>query len=449
MTDTHAARATAPYAPTAGPDDEAALARATVRRVTGRLMPFLFLLYVFNYLDRTNVSIAALQMNRDLRFSAGAFGLGAGIFFVGYALCEVPSNLLLARIGPRWWIARIMITWGVIASAMMLVRTPVQFYALRFLLGVAEAGFFPGIIYYLSQWFPAAERGRAGARFMIAIPLASALGGAVGGTLLGLDGRLGIAGWQWLFLAEGIPSVLLGFVVLRYLTARPADARWLTAAQRDWLVARLERDHDASAAPHGVPPLRTLLDPVVWLLGLPYLCIIAAGYGYQFWGPTIVRDTLHTSDTRTSLVIAAIAVVTALAMLAIGASSDRSGERHLHAAAAGVVVAAGYAGAALLPTPLGRILALALVGIGASAFLVPFWCLTPMLFRGSAMAAAIALVNSIGNVGGFFGPNVIGVAKTLTGGTTGAFLVLGGIGLTASALCLVLRRVPAFRGGGA
>jgi ACS family tartrate transporter-like MFS transporter len=431
-----------------GPDD-AALARATVRRVTRRLMPFLFLLFVFNYLDRTNVSIAALQMNRDLRFSAGAFGLGAGIFFVGYALCEVPSNLLLARVGPRWWIARIMITWGVLASAMMFVRTPMQFYVLRFLLGIAEAGFFPGIIYYLSQWFPAAERGRAGARFMIAIPLAGVLGGAVGGTLLGLDGRLGLTGWQWLFLAEGIPSILLGVVVLRYLTDRPADARWLPAAQRDWLVARLARDHDTSSAPHGVPPLRTLVDPVVWLLGLLYLCAITANYGYAFWAPTIVRDTLHTSDMQTSLVVAAIACVTVLAMLAIGASSDRSGERHRHAAAAGVMIAVGYAGAALLPTPLGRILALALVGIGAGAFLVPFWCLPPMLFRGSAMAAAIALVNSVGNLGGFFGPNVIGVAKTLTGGTAGAFLVLGAIGLTASGLSLVLRRVPAFRGGGA
>lgn len=205
-------------AATAVARDDTPLARATIRRVSLRLLPFLFVLYVFNFLDRTNVAIAALQMNRDLRFSAAAFGFGSGIFFLGYALFEVPSNLLLARVGPRWWIARIMVTWGVLALAMALVRTPLHFYVLRFLLGVAEAGFFPGVVYYLSQWFPSNVRGRASARFMVAIPLSGVLGGAIGGTLLGLDGRLGLAGWQWLFVAEGIPSVLLGVLVLVLLT---------------------------------------------------------------------------------------------------------------------------------------------------------------------------------------------------------------------------------------
>ncbi len=231
--------------------DDTALARATMRRVSLRLLPFLFVLFIFNYVDRTNVAVAALQMNRDLGLSATAYGFGFGIFFVGYILFEVPSNVILARVGARPWIARIVISWGLVASSMTLVRTPFQFYVLRVLLGVAEAGFFPGIIYYLSQWFPARERASAISRFMIAIPLAAAFGNPLGGWLLGFNGRLGLRGWQWIFLVEGVPSVLLGIAVLKILTDRIEDARWLSREQRDWLTARLERDHDGVAAPHG------------------------------------------------------------------------------------------------------------------------------------------------------------------------------------------------------
>jgi MFS family permease len=237
-------------------DDESQIARTTIRQVSIRLLPFLFVLYVFNYLDRSNVAIAALQMNRDLGFSAAAYGLGAGIFFGGYVLFEVPSNLVLARVGARWWIARIMLTWGLIASAMMFVRTPAHFYVLRFLLGAAEAGFFPGVIYYLSQWYPAQHRARAISRFMIAIPLSSVLGGPLGGWLLGLDGRLGLQGWQWLFLIEGIPPVLLSVAVLAFLTDRIDDARWLSAEQRAWLAGSINGDRDESSVPHGLPSLR-------------------------------------------------------------------------------------------------------------------------------------------------------------------------------------------------
>ena len=425
--------------------DDSALARATIRRVSVRLLPFLFVLYVFNYLDRTNVSIAALQMNRDLQFSAAAFGLGSGIFFIGYALFEVPSNLLLARVGARWWIARIMLTWGVIAVAMMFVRTPTQFYALRFLLGVAEAGFFPGIVYYLSHWFPSEARGRASARFMVAIPLSGVLGGAIGGSLLGLDGRLGLAGWQWLFLVEGLPSVLLGFAVLALMPERPADARWLTAEQRGWLQSRLAREDDASAAPHGVPPLRTLVDPMVWIVSLPYLCFNTAAYGYQFWGPTIIRDALRTGDLATSLLSGLIALVAAAVMLFNAAHSDRSGERFVHAARGSALIAFGFVATALVPWPVAKVLAIAVVPVGAMVFLAPYWCLPPMLFRGAAMAAAIALVNSIGNIGGFLGPIVIGMSRTLTGGSTGAFLVLAALGAASGVTLLALRRHPAFR----
>ena len=312
---------------------DAALERDTMRLVGRRLLPFVFVLYVFNFLDRSNVGLAALQMNRDLRFSAGAFGFGAGVFFVGYALFEVPSNLLLVQVGARRWIARIMITWGILASALMFVRTPQQFYVLRFLLGIAEAGFFPAIIYYLAQWFPASMRARSSARFMIAIPLSGLLGGPLGGWLLGFESRMGLHGWQWLFLIEGIPSVLLGLITLRYLTERPDQATWLSAAQRGWLADRLARDRRASPAEHGLPPLRALAHPLVWLAALPEFLVTTAGYAYLFWAPLIVRDTLHLSTAQIGWFGGAVAVISAGAMLLVGASSDRTGDRTLHAAA--------------------------------------------------------------------------------------------------------------------
>jgi ACS family tartrate transporter-like MFS transporter len=423
--------------------DDAALERETMRKVSLRLLPFLFILYIFNFLDRTNVALAALQMNRDLSFSSTAFGLGAGIFFVGYAVFEVPSNLLLVRVGARRWIARIMISWGIIAAAMMFVRTPFQFYALRLLLGIAEAGFFPGIIYYLTQWFPANRRARATSRFMIAIPLSGVLGGLLGGFLLGLDGRLGLAGWQWLFLVEGLPSALIGITVLWYLTDEPRDARWLTDEQRAWLIYRMSRDKSTSAA-HGLPALRALAQPVIWLLALPYFLLLTAGYAYTFWSPIVIRDTLHITNTQTALLTAGFAVCSMLTMLAIGASSDRTGERFYHAAIGGILIAVGFAGAALIPQPILRIAALALVLIGANSVFPAFWCLPSMVLSGSAAAVGIALINSIGNTGGFVGPYIIGFLKDRTGGTTGSFLILAGVGAMCALVCILLRNHPAF-----
>ena len=422
------------------PGDESEIARTTIRRVTVRLLPFLFILYVFNYLDRSNVAIAALQMNRDLGFSAGAYGLGAGIFFVGYVLLEVPSNILLARVGARWWIARIMLTWGLIASAMMFVRTPTHFYVLRFLLGIAEAGFFPGVIYYLSQWYPARQRARAISRFMIAIPFSMVIGGPVGGWLLGLDGLLGLRGWQWLFVIEGIPSIILSAIVLAYLTDRVEDAHWLTGEQRTWLAARLAREHDGSASTHGLPSMQVLVHPLVWLIGLTFFLLNTAAYAYTFWAPTVIGEALHTTDAQTGLIIGAIACTTAVAVLVVGASSDRRNERCLHTAACGIVGAIGYVGVALLPHPIARVACLALVGAGFLAYYPALFCLPTMLLRGSAAAAGIALVNSISNVGGFVGPWFVGALKDATGGTAGSFLALAGLGVIAAALCLVLQR---------
>jgi MFS transporter, ACS family, tartrate transporter len=422
-------------------EDEATLENETMRKVSLRLLPFLFLLFVLNFLDRSNISLAALQMNRDLHFSSSAFGFGAGIFFIGYAIFEVPSNLALSRIGARRWIARIMISWGIIATGMMLVRTPLQFYVLRFLLGVAEAGFFPGIVYYLTQWFPAPRRARASSQFMIALPISGVVGGTLGGLLLNLDGQLGIPGWQWLFLAEGLPSILVGITVLWYLTDKPRDAKWLDDRQRAWLVDRMEHDAQSASTSHETSPLHALRQPVIWLLALPYFFMLTAGYGYTFWAPTVIQDALHISNSQTGFVTAAIAAVSMCVMLLTARSSDQNNERFYHAALGGTLIAIGFAGAALLPQPIMRVMFLGTVIIGCNLMLAPFWCLPPMILSGSAAAVGIALINSLGNTGGFIGPYVIGFVKDATGGTKGSFLALAVFGVASAGSLLILKRL--------
>lgn len=415
-----------------------------MRRVSVRLLPFLAVLFLFNTVDRTNVAMAEHQLSRDLGLSATAYGLGAGIFFIGYALFEIPSNLILARVGARRWIARIAITWGLVTSAMMFVHTPGQFYLLRFVLGVAEAGCLPGVIYYLTLWYPARERGTATARFMLATPLAGFVGSSLGGWILGFDGRLGLHGWQWLFLVEGIPSFVLGVVALALLTDRPENARWLSDPQREWLVDHLRRDAAESAAPRSVGALRVLAHPMVWLLAVTDFLTAVPMWAYTFWAPSFVRDALHTSTLATGLIVGAIALVAAVAMLLSGARSDRTGERCVHASAGAALMAVGCVGAALLPNPIERVAALAFVEIGVRIVIPPFLCLAPMLLRGSAAAAGIALINTIFSVGGFVGPYLVGWLKDATGGTSGAFLILAAFSLGAAALCLVLRRQAAF-----
>lgn len=421
--------------------DDPALAAAALRRASVHLLPFLFVLYVFNYLDRANVGIAALQMNRDLGFSAGAYGLGAGIFFIGYAIFEVPSNLILARVGARRWIARIMVSWGLIAAAMMFVTTPLQFYVLRFLLGVAEAGFFPGIVYYLSEWFPTPQRARVLSRFMIAIPLSSAIGNPLGALLLRLDGRGHLAGWQWLFLLEGLPSILLGLAVWHYLPDRPESARWLTPEERAWLVDRRDREERApKSGMTDISALRALRHPGIWMSALLYFLILTTNYSYTFWAPTLIRDALGATAMAVGIMTGAIACVAVGVMLAVGALSDRSGERFGYAAACALVSALGCLGAALLPSPLGRVIALAAVFIGVAGFFAPFWCIPTAIVKGTAAAAGIALVNSIGNLGGFAGSYVVGLLQDATGSTRGAFVGLAGLATFGAALCVALRR---------
>lgn len=426
------------------PLSDAQLARSTMRRVGTHLLPFLFLLYVINWMDRENVGIAALQLNRDLRLSGTAYGMGAGIFFWGYLLFDLPSNLILARVGARRWIARIMISWGLIASSLMFVRTPAAFYALRFLLGMAEGGFFPGIVYYMSHWFPAEYRGRATSRFLIAAPLAGAIGNPLGAVLLGLEGRRGLHGWQWLFLIEGIPAVVFGIMVLWYLTDRVADARWLTAEQRNWLSDRMRREQEESAVQSDVGAVRGIAHPMAWLLTVPYFLMGLASFGYYFWGPTIIRDTLHATTLTTGLIAGAFALFTATGQLTFGWSSDRTRERFLHAVAGCVIAGTGYTCFVFLANPTARVVALAVAFMGSKSFSIPFWCMPGMVFRGVAAAAVLAVINGVGNISGSIAPMMIGAFVDATGSPAGACVVLAAASFAAAGIVLLIRRRPEF-----
>jgi ACS family tartrate transporter-like MFS transporter len=422
-----------------GTQDDSDLAAATMRRVSLRLLPFLFILYIVNYLDRSNVALAALTMNRDLQFSATVYGLGVSLFFVGYCLFDVPSNLILARVGARRWIGRIMISWGVIATAMMFVRTPVQFYVLRFVLGAAEAGFLPGIMYYLGGWFPAAHRARAVARFMMAVPLSSAVGGALGGWLLGFNGTLRLHGWQWLFLVEGIPAVILGIVVLGYLPDRIDDARWLSDEQRRWLTQRIVSEQTGERDTWWHDLARAARNPLIYLVALVWFCTLFSQYVYLYWAPLVIREALHSTNLVTGLIISAIGVLAAVGMVTGGALSDRANERFLRPALSAVLIATGYVGAALLPRPWGPVVGLAIASIAQCSVFGPFWCIPPMVLSGTAAAVGIAMVSVSGNIGGILGPSIAGRLKDATGGMTITFLGVAGLALCAAALLLVLR----------
>jgi MFS transporter, ACS family, tartrate transporter len=409
------------------------------RKITRRLIPFLFALYIAAYLDRVNVGFAALQMNRDLRFSAQQFGFGSGIFFVSYCLFEVPSNLLLARLGARRWIARIMITWGLIAAATMFVRTPRGFYALRFLLGLAEAGFFPGIAYYLSQWYPQAERARAIALFMAAVPISLVIGGPLSGALLGLDGRGGLAGWQWLYLAEGLPAVALGALVLACMTERPRDAAWLTDAEKARIEGELALEQHALAASHTVGVRRVLADPRLWRLGILNMLTVSGFYGYSVWSPMLIQRLTGTDPLGVGLITAGISVLTAIGTVANGAHSDRTGERVLHTAIPLVVLGFAFVGGAALSAPALILAAIAIVPVCCCATFGPFWSLPTTLYRGRSAAVAFALVSTVSNFGGFLGPIVVGSLKDYTGEYRASFVVLGIFAWISAALALRTR----------
>lgn len=399
-------------------------------RVRRHLLPFLFVLYVVSYLDRVNVGFAALQMNAAVGLSAAVFGLGSGIFFIGYTLFEVPGNLIMARVGARIWIARIMISWGLISAAMAFVQGPRSFFLLRFLLGVGEAGFFPGLIFYLTSWFPSGERARAIALFMTATAMSGVVGGPISGALLTMDGLGGLAGWQWLFILEGLPAVVLGIVVFAWLPDTPSRAAWLPGDEREALEARLAREHQAPGQRHDVRA--ALGSGRVWLLGAVYFCMICGMYGIAFWMPQILQGLSGWSSLTTGLVSAIPYIAAASAMVVNGLHSDRTGERRWHVAVPAWFGAVGFVIAALTGNPLVMILGLVCAAIGIWSVLGPFWALPTAFLRGTGAAAGIALVNSLGNVGGFVGPYLVGFVKSATGRfefgllALAALLVLGG-----------------------
>ena len=411
---------------------------ATIAKVRRRLVPFLFLLYIVSYLDRINIGFAALQMNAALGLSATAYSVGAGIFFLSYTLLEVPSSVILARVGARRWIARIMITWGVVSSAMMLARSPLHFYVLRFLLGAAEAGFFPGIIFYLTEWFPSAERARTIAAFMTAVLVAGIVGGPVSGAILTLNGAGGLAGWQWLFLLEGLPAVVLGFVVLFHLTERPEDAAWLTAGERATLIAALTQDAaDRGAGAHTVR--EALTSGRVWLLAAVYFTIPVVLYAFGFWLPQIIKAASNGSDLEVGFLTAIPYLVGAAGMVIVARHSDRTRERRWHIVLSAVVGGVAFASSALVHTLGGSLATLSIAMLGLAAMFGPFWALASASLGGVGAAAGIALINSVGNTGGFLGPYVLGVVRDATGNFAWGLMVIGVLFAVVPLLALFVR----------
>ncbi len=416
--------------------------RRTMKKVSLRLLPLLFLLYIASYLDRTNLGMAALQMNKQIGLSSAAYGFGASIFFIGYALFEVPSNIILARVGARRWIARIAITWGILSCAMLFTRGEWSFYTLRFLLGLAEAGYFPGIIFYLSHWYPERRRARAISRFMIGIPLASIVGGPLGGLLLGLNGHFGLAGWQWLFLIEGLPAVVLGIIVLMTLTEKPADATWLDAEEKAWLAGKLAQEHRRPGT-HERGILETLRNPTVWLIALPYFVTLLCGLSINFWAPTIMKETLHVTNQQVGLIMGLIGLCGMTGMLSNGWHSDRTDERLLHVAVPIFIASLGMLLAGVTGNPVFMAVGMGMVVFGHNTMLPVYWCLPSSFLRGAGAAAGIGLINSLGNLGGFVGPNLFGAVKNATGNYSLAFFFLASLALIASMITVSVRRAKA------
>ena len=392
-----------------------------------------------NYLDRFNISFAALEMKADLGLGDAVYGLGAGMFFAGYVTFEIPSNLILQRLGARRWIARIMTTWGALSCAMLFVRTPVSFYLVRFLLGVAEAGFLPGMIFYLTHWIPARDRARVFALFLTSTALAGVVGGPISAALLQLRGVGGLAGWQWLFLVEGLPAVVLGVTTYFFLPDHPAEARWLSTAERAWLEEVLEEERAALQRTHPLTLWQALTHGRVWRLALLYFATIISFYGVAFWLPQIVQSFSGLGNAATSLLSALPYLAAAVGMVIVARHSDRTGERRRHVAGAAFAAAAGLiAGAVVQRQPVLAFLALCLAATGIWSTLGPFWSLPTAFLSGTAAAGGIALINSVGNVGGFVGPTVMGFLKARTQAFGSGLFVLAASLVVAGVLALSL-----------
>ncbi len=405
--------------------------KRTIQKVGLRLIPLMLVCYLVNYLDRINVGFAALHMNEDVGITATVFGWGAGLFFISYFLCEVPSNMALHRVGARRWIARIMITWGIVSTCFAFVQGPISFMALRFLLGIAEAGFFPGMVLYISYWFPQEYRGRLTAMFMTAIPLSALIGAPLSGFILETASFWSIASWKWMFIIEGIPAIILGVVVLVYLTDRPSEAKWLTPEEKDWLISKLSVEKTGGHLSSFKDAFKSLN---VMLMGVIHLGFAVGSYGIAIWLPQILKghglSTFHIG--LMSMIPYGVAIV---GMIAWGALSDKSPNRSIHVAASCSLGAIGLLIAAAIPTLSGAMVGISISTLGVIAARPIFWTLPGSFLTGSAAAAGIAFINAFGNLGGFIGPYVIGLIKDQTGSFT--------LGIVATSLPLALSVVAA------
>ena len=413
--------------------------RATLAKVSWRLLPLIVASYLVAYIDRTNVSFAALTMNADIGLSAYMFGWGAGIFFISYALFEVPSNIILQRTSARLWIARIMITWGIVSGLMATVQGPTSFLVLRFLLGVAEAGFFPGIIFYLTQWFPTAYRARAISVLYVAVPVSNAVASILSGAILGMDGILGVKGWQWVFIIEAIPAVLLAFVVLKVMTDRPAQATWLEPDQREWLEGQLQAEREKIETVDRLTTLQALTDARVYALAAIYMTGVTASYGVVFFLPQIVKG-LGLSNLATGFVTAIPYVFGTIGLLAWGYSSDKRDERRWHLIVSSAILTIGLVAAGFFTHSFWGIAAMCIATIGIYGSRPSFWPMPSVFLTGGAAAVGMAFINSIGALGGYFGPLVVGWIKDETKSFEMALYFLAACAFVSTVIALLAKR---------
>lgn len=420
---------------------DVALGQTTMKKVSARIIPYVFLLYIVAYLDRVNIGYASLTMNKALSISAEAFGLIAGIFFFGYFIFEVPSNIIMHRVGARIWIARILISWGIVVIITAWAQNITQMYILRFILGVAEAGFFPGIILYLTYWFPAKERAKAVAFFMTALAASSIVGSPVSTWILDHVNWGGMEGWRWMFILEGIPAVLLGFVTLGYLTDRPSDAHWLTAQEKSWLNGVLQKEHQEKMRQKQLTTAQVLANGRVWHLAFIYFTLVLGLYGLGFWLPQFLKALkAGFSNSEVGLIAMIPYIAAAIAMVWWARRSDRKGERRVHAAIPPIVGALGLIASVYVTDPISSVISYSVATLGIYSFFGPFWALPAMFLTEASAAVGIALINSVGNLGGFFGPFMIGYLNTMTHNNMAGVFFLSASLIVSSLLILALRK---------
>lgn len=413
-------------------------------KITWRLIPLLFICYIIAYIDRINIGFTKLQLQGvlgvDDRVFGSVYGIGAGLFFIGYFLFEVPSNLIMQRVGARIWIARIMIIWGLVSMGMMFIHSTATFYSARFLLGVAEAGFYPGVILYLTYWFPDKERAHTVALFATGTVIAGIIGSPLSGAILGLHNKVGLEGWQWLFLLEGIPAVLMGIVIFFVLPNRPQNVKWLTPAEKVWIQSRLDEESLQSRGKVHARLSEVFKSGRIWLLCFIYFLLTVGIYGYEMWLPSIIKEFSGLSYSLVGLINAVPYVIAMVFMVWTGYNSDRTGERRWHVAVAAFSAALGFGLSAWLQNPYVGMAALMMALIGLKSAMAPFWALSTTFLSGTAAAGGIALINSVGNLGGFVGPTLVGVVIDKTGSMAISLWVLAGALLLMGILVLLIRR---------